>query len=393
MASNQPALEVRELEFTLEEYRRRLAGAQSLMKAEGLDALFVSHVHTIQYFTGYRSWLAFSQHRPFAAVIPGVGDPIMILPAQAVGNALLRGWVKDIRRWQATDDYVALYVNALSELGAEKGTIGIEMGDDLWLGMPIYQWERFKQMMPGAHFLSSTDLIWELRSVKSEAEIALLREAARITDLSVAEAWTALRPGITEQELAGVIGASMMRNGAESTSFLIVQCGTYIYNAADKYATRHVIEPGEIINLDIGCTYRGYSSDMMRAAVMGTPPEEGVKTYELCRGMHDACFAMIRGGVSVQAVDKARNDYLTRRGLKTPAYAGVGHSIGISAHELPRIGPEGKGLLKAGMVVTIEPAMRYTGWGGFALEDMVLVKENGAEYLTQAPRELYLKKV
>lgn len=387
----QEVISSKELDFPVEEFRHRVARAQALMKQQGIGALLATHLNNIFYFTGYRSWLRDSQHRPFAAVLPADGEPILILPSLEAGNANLKSWVSDVRLWQATDDYVAIYADALREVGALGVTVGVEMGDDMWLGMPIYQWNRLQEVASGTKFVSSSDLMWQLRTVKSPAEVEYLRTVAWITDQSVAAAWDALRPGVTELDIASAIGSKMLACGAEGLSFLIVKSGFGACNAGNKYATDRVIQRGDIVTLDIGCIYRGYCSDMIRSACFGRPDPEHRRVQEVALALHRACIAEVRAGVSIKQIDDARVRFLKEQGLPIPLYAGVGHNIGVSVHEMPRIGPEGDGILQAGNVITVEPSMKAGLWGGLSVEDMVLVTETGYEYLTQSPRELFIK--
>lgn len=385
------AAESKELDFSVDEFRGRVSRAQQLMQKQGLGALLTTHLHNIYYFTGYRSWLRDSQHRPFAAVVPANGEPILILPSLEAGNANLKSWVSDVRLWQATDDYVGIYVDALRQVGALRESIGIEMGDDMWMGLPLYQWDRLRERASGTRFVSSSGLMWQLRSVKSLAEVAYLRKAAWITDQSVSAAWDALRPGVTELEIAATIGSKMLSCGAEGISFLIVKSGFGAHNAGNKYATSRAIQPGDIVTLDIGCACHGYSSDMIRSACIGQPNPGHRWAHEMAYALHRACISEVRPNVSIRQIDQARVRFLKQQRLPVPLYAGVGHNIGISVHEMPRIGPEGDGCLEAGNVITIEPSMKAGPWGGISVEDMVLVTESGYEYLTNAPRELFIK--
>lgn len=391
MPDSPSTTEVKCLDFPPDEFQRRAAKAQGLMREHGMAALFMSHLHNLFYFTGYRSLLRDSQHRPFAAVLPAEGEPILILPSLEIGNANLKSWVKDVRLWQATDDYVAMYCDALKAAGAHDATVGIEMGDDLWLGMPIYQWERFQKLLPKARFVSSTDILWQLRSVKSPAEIAYLRRAAEIASQSIGAAWNALRSGMTEIDVAAVIGQSMLGQGADAPGFLIVRSGFGAHNAGNKYATSRLIQPGEIITVDIGCYYHGYASDMIRSACLGQPDREHRRLQEVALALNRACIAEVRAGVAIKAIDQVRQRFLQEHGFPVPPYAGVGHSLGISVHEMPRIGPEGDGVLQAGNVITIEPSIKAGSWGGISVEDMVVVTELGYDCLTVAPRELFVK--
>lgn len=391
MSTTQPSAEPRDLDFPVEEFQGRVARAQALMRKEGMAALLATHLDNVFYFTGYRSWLKVSQHRPIVTVLPAQGDPILILPTLEAGNANLKAWVQDVRLWQASDDYVALFVDVLREVGAAGDRVGIEMGDDMWMGMPIYQWDRLRAAQPGGSFASSAELMWELRSVKSAAEVEVIRRAAQIADQAVAAGWDALKPGVTERQIAAAIGAAMLADGADAPNFLAVKSGLGPHSAGNKYAADRVVQSGDIVMVDVGCFYRGYTSDMIRSASLGEPDPQHRLSHDRALAMNRACLAEVRAGVPIKKVDEARVRFLQRHNYPLPAYAGVGHNLGISVHELPRIGPEGDGVLQAGNVITVEPSIRVSPWGGIAVEDMVLVTESGYQELTRAPRELVIK--
>lgn len=183
----------------------------------------------------------------------------------------------------------------------------------------------------------------------------------------------------------------MLSQGAEAPAFLIVKSGWGTYNAGNKFATPRVIQPGDMVTLDIGCHYRGYASDMIRSACLGQPDPEHRRLQEVAFALNRACLAEVRAGASIKGIDQARQRFLKEHGFPVPPYAGVGHNIGISVHEMPRIGPEGEGALQAGNVITVEPSIKAGPWGGISVEDMLVVTDTGHELLTTAPRELYVK--
>ena len=376
--------EGRFLDFPREEFEERLRAMQASMDAEGIDRLLLSHVDNAYYFTGYRSWLRISQHRPILTLISRQGPPILLLPGLEAGNAALRSWVDEVIAWQ---DQLQLLAHVRSLLSG-VGTVGIELGEDMWLGMPNHFFGQLRDAIPTAEWVDATPMLWKQRSIKSQHEISYLRKAARCCDRAVQSAWEALRPGITEQDVARRIGQQMLEEGSDGPLFLAVKSGTGSTSAGNKYATEKRIGEDEIVTVDVGCSYAGYASDMIRSATMGSPPKDLLRTYELAVAMADACLAEVRDGAAIATIDRARTDFLAHNGLPVPPYAGVGHSIGIAVHELPRIGPDQPGVLRTGMVVNIEPSIRISQFGGLAIEDTVVVTDTGFEFLTTSPRKL-----
>lgn len=376
-------------DFTPEEYASRYERTQKAMREQAIDGLLVTHVDNLYYLTGYRSWLRISQHRPFLAVISPNHDPTLILPGLEGGNAALKSWVPDVRTWQTPAECLELCAAALGEHQLRTGTVGVEMGEDQWLGMPLDMWTALCAEMKGIRFTSATPMWWGLRRTKSVAEINYLREACRCADAGVAAGFDAVRPGATELEVSRAIGRGMLNAGAEGVIFLIVKSGTGVANAGNKYATHKTIAPGELVTFDVGCSFAGYGSDMIRSGCYGDPPDEIVEKQRLSREMADACLAEVRDGASIAAIDEARVRFLTEHDLGVPAYGGVGHSIGISVHELPRIGPGVDDVVQEHMVINVEPSVRLSAAGGVAVEDTVVVTADGFEFLTHADRGLW----
>lgn len=376
-------------DFTLEEYAERHDRARALMDETGLDGLLITHVDNLYYLTGYRSWLRISQHRPFLAIASPRREPTLILPGLEAGNAALKSWVLDVRTWQTPAECLDLCATALVDHGLRNSTVGVEMGEDQWIGMPLEMWQELSRAAKSVTFRSATPMWWALRRIKSRAEIEHLREACRCADAGIEAGFAALKPGATESDLSRAIGRGMLKAGAEGVAFLVVKSGTGATNAGNKYATDRPIAPGEIVSFDVGCTHAGYASDMIRSGCYDTPADEIVEKQQLARDMADACLAQVKAGATVAAVDNARVDFLQSHELGVPAYGGVGHSIGISVHELPRIGPGIDDTLDERMVINIEPSVRLSAAGGIAVEDTVVVTHDGYDFLTHADRGLW----
>jgi Xaa-Pro dipeptidase len=386
------------LEFPRGEYIRRLDATQHLMREEELGALLISQTENVFYYTGFRCWLQISKHRPMVTIVPSSGEPILFVPRNEKYDAVAFSWIEDIRDWDDGDDYVALYLAAIKELGVSHASIGLELGDDTNMAMPILQYERLKTSLPRARFVDCSEIIWGVRSVKSDPEIDRMRTAAVSTGSAILAAWESLRPGMTERDLHRSIAMGMLAEGLEMPLFITVQSGDDFMNSmADKFATGRTIQQGDMLMVDVGAMYRGYSSDMVRMASVGHPPSMRETVYQVCVDLNHACCEAVQAGIRITDVALARQAFLDSLSPKIasmvtkPTWVGIGHSIGLTTHELPRIGGPGlhtRGSLKAGMVITIEPGIKSIDGEKFHIENMLVVKEGGYENMTTASDQM-----
>ena len=215
-----------------------------------------------------------------------------------------------------------------------------------------------------------------MRNLKTAGELALLREAAELQDVAHEEVFAAARPGDTERELHARMIASMLRLGAESAHGML-QASTNPVTYGGEGAT--VIERGVAVRTDYVCYRQGYAANLSRMAVMGAPTDEQRAWYRTLRDIHRATIeTQLRPGVEARAVYGFVRERLIEAGF--PNVAGlVGHSIGVWWHqEEPMLTPNESRLLRAGMVVCLEPILD----GFWHLQDEILIRDDSPELLS-----------
>jgi Xaa-Pro aminopeptidase len=252
-------------------------------------------------------------------------------------------------------------------------------------------------------WLAAPDLIERLRAIKDAAEIALMRQSARLISDVWTEAVRSVKPGISELAVAADIERAMKLQGASAPSFeTIVASGA---RSAWPHArpTPKLLRKNELVVLDQGAILRDYCSDMTRTVFLGRPSvgtraaaRAGVRNavrdkarslYDTVLEAQEAAIAAIRPGVSAATVDAAARQVFKRSGLERYFTHSTGHGLGLEIHEMPRLGRAEETLLEAGMVVTVEPGVYIDRFGGIRIEDEVLVTSRGAEVLTSASRD------
>lgn len=281
----------------------------------------------------------------------------------------------------ADGEHLKQAIERLAGCGAER--VGFEASH---LSYASYQ--RLAEELEAAQLVPCRDEIRRLRMVKDSGEIELIRQAAGIAD-GAFERWRGeLLPGITEREAALELHRLMVLAGAERPSFeIIVAAGP---NGAKPHARpgEREIGEGDLVVVDWGAIVEGYCSDCTRTIVLGEPDERAREVWGAVREAQVAAIEGLSAGMECRKVDAIARDLLRERGWEREFGHGLGHGVGLAVHEAPTVGPRSEDLLEAGMVVTIEPGVYLEGWGGVRLEELVLVTDEGAEALTEAPYDL-----
>ncbi len=384
------------LDFSVEEYERRLTKARQLLGENHLDFLLLSEAENLIYLTGYRTLLYGSKFRPFLAVVPKEGEPVLILPILELGVGEKTSYFTDIRTWGniagvAGPDPLSVVRDVIVEKNLAKGKAGIELGVGQWLGMTQSHFEELKKLVPEVQFDDCSGVMWALRMVKSKREIEYIGEACRITDVAYETALESSGEGTTELEIARILGRTMIDEGADMPGFLVVASGVERYNMINPYATARKLEKGDMVNLDIGAVYKGYWSDLTRGFFIGEPTERQRAFYEAAREINQAAIEKVKPGIEVSEVDKAAEETIDRLGYRDYMLHRTGHSLGLEVHELPSIAPGDHTILEPGMILTIEPGIYDFRIGAFRIEDTIAVTETGYEYLTHSPRDLVVR--
>lgn len=231
-----------------------------------------------------------------------------------------------------------------------------------------------------------------LRQIKTPQEIARVREACRIADLSAEHIRRFIQPGLRERDIAAELEWFMRTQGAEKASFDTIVASGWRGALPHGKASEKRVEAGEFITLDFGAQYQGYCSDMTRTFwVSGAGAAEDhplYPVYQTVREAQRAAVAAIAPGVRCCEVDAAAREVIAKAGYGDDFTHNTGHAIGIEVHEDPRFSPTDATALAAGMLLTVEPGIYLPGQGGVRIEDVVLVTPDGGEVLYTLSRDV-----
>jgi Xaa-Pro dipeptidase len=238
--------------------------------------------------------------------------------------------------------------------------------------------------LPGAKRRFTNDTVGYLRSRKDDAEYDALKKSAVLNDAAMAAGFAALRPGITEYEVATVIRDFYKANGA-TTEFCSVCFGP---NGAfpHHHTGETQLKAGDAVLIDTGGRIHGYPSDMTRVGYFGTAPEGFGQIHSVLDRAVEAAIKAARPGAKASDVDRAARDVITSAGYGPNFLHRTGHGLGIDIHETPYITATSDTVLEEGMVFSIEPGIYLQGRFGLRLEEIVIIRNGVAEILSDMPR-------
>ena len=248
----------------------------------------------------------------------------------------------------------------------------------------------WEERFPSIEFVPVSNLFTEQQGVKSPGEVSAIRKAQHITDSVFTELVKWIRPGISEKEVAAEIVYRHMKRGAAKMSFdPIVASGP---NGALPHArpTDRTLREGELVVIDMGCFLDGYASDMTRTIAIGEPGDEARAGYAAVLEAQHAALDAAEAGMVASELDGVARGVLDDHGLGDAFGHGLGHGVGLQIHEWPRVSRNSDTILPAGAVVTIEPGVYVTGRYGVRIEDIIVLREGGAENLTSSAKNLLI---
>jgi Xaa-Pro aminopeptidase len=350
----------------------RLAKLRQKLTDEGLDGIMITNPANRRYlsgFTGSAGTLIISQDRAVLATDFRYYEQVE-RQAPQFELAEIKGKFTD------------LLPDLVSSMGIRR--LGFESED-----VTVALFGRLDDALPeGAEFVVASGVVEELRAVKDEEELAALRRAVALADAAYTHIADFMQPGMTERRVAWELESFMRAHGAEKIAFeIIVAAGP---NGAMPHAraTERVIQAGEPVVMDLGAVVDGYCSDLTRTVVLGKADGRYLQVYDVVLQAQQAAFRGIRPGMIGQEADALAREVITEAEYGEAFGHGLGHGVGLMVHEKPGVGRlSDKDVLQPGMVFSVEPGIYLPGWGGVRIEDLVVLREDGPQVLSQAAKE------
>ncbi|ANB57449.1 hypothetical protein GFC29_2035 [Anoxybacillus sp. B7M1] len=361
---------------------QRLQSLSHWMQQEQLSFALITSTANVFYLSGFYSE---PHERLLALLIFPNDEPVLICPQMEVAQAKRSGWAYSIIGYSDIEnpwEHIYTHMN--------KRSVTVE---NVAIEKTHLSLERYEQLCTYFSVRSTVNVeekLRQLRMIKDEQEIAILRQAASLADYGVEVGVKAIAEGKTELEVIAAIEYELKKKGVRQMSFAtMVLTGA---KTADPHGTPGLasIQKGDFVLFDLGVILDGYCSDITRTVMFGQPNDEQKQIYHTVLNAQLAAIAASKPGTEIGAVDKAARQLIEQAGYGSYFTHRVGHGLGIEVHEYPSMNATNTMPLEPGMVFTIEPGIYIPDIGGVRIEDDILITENGAEILTNYPKEFIL---
>lgn len=351
---------------------QRLNRLRAAMAEAQLPALLVRQPENVGYLSGFTGSSAALLVTPEAALL--VTDPRYTVQAQRECPGL------DIRQTELTQSLVDRLADDVKAAGLS--VLGVEAS------ITVSQLEAMRKKLVPVELRPVEEMVEKLRLVKDEGEIDLIQTACGIVDRAFEFILTLVRPGVPERDLAIELEYFMKKAGSEKEAFDTIVASGARSALPHGRASDKLLEVGDFITFDFGARVRGYHSDLTRTVVLGNATDRQREVYQVVLDAQQAALEALRPGMTGKEADQVARDLITARGYGEKFGHGLGHSLGRHVHDGGGLSQRVDTTLEAGMVMTVEPGVYLDGWGGVRIEDDVVIRENGVQILTHAPKEL-----
>jgi Xaa-Pro aminopeptidase len=356
----------------------RLARVRKSMQAEDLAAFVSFGQADCRYLTGFTG--------EAASVVVTMDDLILVTDSRFTVQAADEA--PAVRLALAVEHQDDQLPGLLREAVGGVERVGID-GDHL----TVKRWERLRQSLsekPEVAFTVTSELVSRCRMVKFPDELAALRAAGRLATEAFAYLENTAVVGRSELGVALDLEFYLREHGSEGIPFPFIVAAGARGAMPHGQASGALIERDQLIVVDIGATVAGYASDMTRTYATGVLSGELAEAYRVVQAAQTRARSRVRAGISGRDLDGMARGVMEEAGKADLFLHSLGHGVGLEVHEGPRLSTRSEDILSEAMVVTIEPGAYLTGLGGVRIEDTVVVTAEGAEVLTEWPRDLKL---
>jgi Xaa-Pro aminopeptidase len=387
------------LYISREEHLRRAARVRADAARRGFDAMVLFTPTQVFYLTGF-AFIA--TERPIALVV-APGTTVLLVPRLEEEHAAAHAAVD---RVVAYPEYpgdrhpMQRLAETIGELKLDRARLGVD--GDGYPGLMGYRGPRLSEALPQATVMVARDLIEDLIMIKSAEEVELIRESARWGNLAHSYLQEYTRPGAIESEVA-------TRASADATAAMIRALGPDYRPLSWTFPGAHAgfrgqvgpqsaiphamtsnvrIRSGDVLVTGASAAVGGYTSELERTMIVGTPTAEQRRSFQLMVDMQQVAFDAIKPGRPCADVDRAVRAFFDRHALMPYWRHHVGHALGLGIHEAPFFDIGDERLIQPGMVFSVEPGIYIPGFAGFRHSDTILVTGDGIEFLTYYPRDL-----
>jgi Xaa-Pro aminopeptidase len=364
-----------------------------IMSAENLDALIATSPDNVYYLSKFKAQEPYKTYCPI--IFPRDGEPILLLPKSEEGFIPSDCLVKDKRFYgefyilnrpedikSLSKDLTSAVSHTIKEMHLDKSTLGFEEKH-----MPYNLVKGLKQKLPDVKFKFASGVFEEARMIKDDEEIKKITNTVKIAKTVLLEAYKSAYEGESELQLAKNLNMELIKRDAET---LFIELGAGIRCGFPTFPSEYKIKRGDVVHVDFAISYNGYCSDISRNAVLLEEKEEYLKINEALKTAHEKIVDILKPGLKISEIFKAAVKIIRNKGIRNYNRHHVGHGIGVSPHEPPAIEATNERKLEPGMVLCIETPCYMFNVGGFNIENVIAIKDDGCEVISKLSQDIYI---
>ena len=352
--------------------KERVEGLVAQFQDKELDGVLISAPENRRYLSGFSGSAGY--------LFITKANAILVTDSRYTEQATNQSPYFDVRQARGGWDWL---IDELKSSGVKK--VGFESQD-----MTVSSYNNLIDAIKGDSVLGDVSMVpapglaENQRIIKDEEELKMLQLAIDAADKSMDLVCPAITPGMTEKEVAWRMEMAMRDFGADAISFDTIVAAGPNGAMAHHQPTDYVIKQGDPIVIDMGAKVGGYCSDLSRSIVVGEPDETFNKVYDTVLGAQLTAINTVKVGMTGEEADNLSRNVIADAGYGDNFGHSLGHGVGLEIHENPRVGPRSPDVLELDTVFTVEPGIYLSGWGGIRIEDIVILRADGAVPLSKA---------
>jgi Xaa-Pro aminopeptidase len=348
---------------------------QQKLAEKGLDAVLIYNEQNQRYAAGF----PFTDGVVYVSTRKAVllTDSRYVEAARKATQGAVEVQMFDLEHPQTQLLRTLLQEDGVKTVGAEEQTLSYA------------SYERLQKEL-GISFSPAQSIFSALRASKTEEEIQCMIEAQRIAEKALDTVLGMIKPGMKERDIAAELNYQMMKNGAEGISFDTIAITGRKTSMPHGVPGDETVQAGDFVTMDFGCLKYGYCSDMTRTVAVGSATDEMKKIYSIVLEAQLQGIAHARAGITGAEIDGAARKVIEEAGYGKYFGHSFGHSLGLNIHEPPVASPANRFPMPAGAVVSAEPGIYIPGRFGVRIEDVMILRPEGSEVITKAPKQLLI---
>ncbi|MBY6088943.1 M24 family metallopeptidase [Maritimibacter alkaliphilus] len=361
----------------------RLQHLKDLTRDAGLDYFVLFIGPSLRYFTGLQKKM--TERPTFYIVNPNGKDALFI---SVLERDYARNVLGDDCEYHFYTD-LSGHAGPFAEFAEAIGFDGKQLAME-YMHSRVFEHQMIMGEAPNAQIVDGAHLTAEVRMCKDASEIEKMRRAIEITEASINAILPLIKEGATERQISLANMNEMISRGSELTwKFPSVISGARSAAPHNRTSDRP-FEKGDIVMIDTGAVYEGYTADITRTFALGSIDPELEKAYEVVKQANEAVMTLKAGGMTASVLDQTARDILVGSGYEHAIMHRTGHGIGMEGHEAPYIAIGNEMVLREGFMFTVEPGLYFQGKGGIRIEDNVVIANGGLEQLTTFTKDLMI---